>query len=96
MVQCDAGEVSADVSDGGGVVKKIASISAAARAPEAANRARLCGALREACRYRRMVMRIRVPGRGSGCVPGRVPEYLQMDPERLVKDQIIKISGRLF
>lgn len=45
-MQRDAGADSADVIDGGGVVKKIAIISAAARAPEAANRAWLCGALR--------------------------------------------------
>ena len=50
------------------MVKKIASISAAARAPEAAKKARLCGALREAdlqVRIRRMVMRIRM-GAGTG------------------------------
>lgn len=55
MVQRDAGADSADVIDGGGVVKKIASISAAARASEAANRAWLCGALREGCRHGRAI-----------------------------------------
>ena len=56
-MQRDAGADSVDVSDGGGVVKKIASISAAARAPEAAKRARLCGALREADLQVRIRMR---------------------------------------
>ena len=45
-MQRDAGAEICVLSEGGGGVKKIAIISAAARAPEAANREWLCGALR--------------------------------------------------